>query len=453
MRRRRRRHGRRSGAAATDDSGNIETPGAGVTVTVGAGPARARARSGRRTATPGGDRPGHRRGRARREVPRRDQTASSPASASTRRATNTGTHVGTPVDRRPARCWPRSPSPARRASGWQQVTFATPVAVTANTTYVASYFAPVGHYAAATAYFATAADDRGPLPALAERRRRRQRRLPRTAAPRRSRTSTYNSENYWVDVVFTRTPRRHHHADGHRPDARRRAPPASPSGTDADGDVQRAGAAGSTIGFTLRDPANDLVAGTRRLRRGDAHRHASPRRRALAPSTTYTATLSGADGHRRQRDGPGDLVVHHRGRGHHQADGHRRTPAAGATGVPVGATRRPPSFSEAGAAGDHQAFELRDPSDSPGPGDDRLQRGTRTATLTPNGGAGGLDDLHRDAQRRDGRRRQRDGPGDLVVHHRGPGHHQADGHEPDPGAGRDRRARWARRRRRCSASR
>jgi hypothetical protein len=30
------------------------------------------------------------------------------------------------------------------ASGWQQVNFATPVAISANTTYVASYFAPVG---------------------------------------------------------------------------------------------------------------------------------------------------------------------------------------------------------------------------------------------------------------------------------------------------------------------
>ena len=30
------------------------------------------------------------------------------------------------------------------ATGWQQATFPGPVAVTANTTYVASYFAPLG---------------------------------------------------------------------------------------------------------------------------------------------------------------------------------------------------------------------------------------------------------------------------------------------------------------------
>ena len=34
------------------------------------------------------------------------------------------------------------------ASGWQQVTFSSPVIVNPNTTYVASYFAPAGHYSA-----------------------------------------------------------------------------------------------------------------------------------------------------------------------------------------------------------------------------------------------------------------------------------------------------------------
>ena len=32
------------------------------------------------------------------------------------------------------------------ASGWQQVSFATPVAVTANTVYIASYHTNIGHY-------------------------------------------------------------------------------------------------------------------------------------------------------------------------------------------------------------------------------------------------------------------------------------------------------------------
>ena len=61
-------------------------------------------------------------------------------------AGNTGTHVGN--------LWSASGTllatatfSAESASGWQQVSFSSPVAITANTTYVASYFAPNGHYA------------------------------------------------------------------------------------------------------------------------------------------------------------------------------------------------------------------------------------------------------------------------------------------------------------------
>ncbi len=52
-------------------------------------------------------------------------------------------------------------------SGWQQVTFATPVAIQANTVYVASYFAPNGHYSGDLNYFATQGVDTPPLHALA----------------------------------------------------------------------------------------------------------------------------------------------------------------------------------------------------------------------------------------------------------------------------------------------
>ena len=56
---------------------------------------------------------------------------------------NTGTHVGN--------LWTAGGTPlatatftAETATGWQQVTFATPVAVAANTTYVASYHTTSG---------------------------------------------------------------------------------------------------------------------------------------------------------------------------------------------------------------------------------------------------------------------------------------------------------------------
>lgn len=40
-------------------------------------------------------------------------------------------------------------------SGWQQVNFQTPVAITAGTTYVASYYTTTGHYALTRPYFAS----------------------------------------------------------------------------------------------------------------------------------------------------------------------------------------------------------------------------------------------------------------------------------------------------------
>ncbi len=60
------------------------------------------------------------------------------------------------------------------ATGWQQATFSAPLPVTANATYVASYYAPVGRYAVNQDYFTSAATTRGPLTALRERHRRPQ---------------------------------------------------------------------------------------------------------------------------------------------------------------------------------------------------------------------------------------------------------------------------------------
>ena len=48
-----------------------------------------------------------------------------------------------------------APVTGESGSGWQQVNFTTPVAITANTVYVASYHINTGHYSVNTNYFAT----------------------------------------------------------------------------------------------------------------------------------------------------------------------------------------------------------------------------------------------------------------------------------------------------------
>ena len=66
---------------------------------------------------------------------------------------NTGHAHRQPVDRRAASCSAQRDVHGETASGWQQVNFAQPVPINPNTTYVASYFAPKGHYAQDEGYF------------------------------------------------------------------------------------------------------------------------------------------------------------------------------------------------------------------------------------------------------------------------------------------------------------
>jgi uncharacterized membrane protein YfhO len=87
------------------------------------------------------------------------------------------------------------------ASGWQQVTFGTPVAISANTVYVVSYHAPNGGYAVDTSYFANAGYDAAPLHALKDGASGGNG-LYLYGATSGLPTNTYASSNYWVDIVF-----------------------------------------------------------------------------------------------------------------------------------------------------------------------------------------------------------------------------------------------------------
>jgi hypothetical protein len=117
---------------------------------------------------------------------------------------NTGTHVGNLWDRA-GNLLASATFTAESASGWQQVSFPNPVAVMANTVYVASYHATAGHYSADGYYFASSGVDNAPLHAPANG----------SGSPNGPYaygsasvfpTNTYNSANYWVDVVFSASP-------------------------------------------------------------------------------------------------------------------------------------------------------------------------------------------------------------------------------------------------------
>jgi hypothetical protein len=116
-------------------------------------------------------------------------------------STNTGTHV--------ANLWTSTGTllatatfSGETASGWQQVNFTTPVAVTAGTTYVVSYHTNTGHYSSDQNYF-TSSVDRAPLHAPASGGPSGGNGLYMYGGSSAFPTNTYNASNYYVDVVFT----------------------------------------------------------------------------------------------------------------------------------------------------------------------------------------------------------------------------------------------------------
>jgi hypothetical protein len=110
---------------------------------------------------------------------------------------NTGTHV--------ASLWTAAGALLARATftnettGWQQVNFSTPVSITANTLYVASYYAPNGGYSRNLNFFTTDYVNQ-PLTAPAGSNG-----VYKYAAAPTFPTSSFQASNYWVDVVFNDT--------------------------------------------------------------------------------------------------------------------------------------------------------------------------------------------------------------------------------------------------------
>ena len=106
---------------------------------------------------------------------------------------NTGTHVGNLWSSSGARL-ATATFTGETASGWQSVTFPTPVNVSAGSTYTASYHAPNGRYSATMGFFDDGDVVEGPLTAIGS--------VYRYGVTTGQPTSTYGGANYWVDVNF-----------------------------------------------------------------------------------------------------------------------------------------------------------------------------------------------------------------------------------------------------------
>jgi hypothetical protein len=115
-------------------------------------------------------------------------------------SSNTGTHIGN--------LWTTAGAllatvtfTSETNSGWQQVNFAMPVAISANTTYVVSYHTNVGFYSADGSYFTSVGVDNPPLHALSSGSSGGNGVYIYSAASAFP-NLTFSAENYWVDVVF-----------------------------------------------------------------------------------------------------------------------------------------------------------------------------------------------------------------------------------------------------------
>jgi Domain of unknown function (DUF4082)/Bacterial Ig-like domain/Bacterial Ig domain len=297
---------------AVDDSGNLENPSAGVTVTVGSGgggggcPCTLWASSATPAVVADPD-------TAAVEVGikfRADVDGVITGIRFYKASTNTGTHIGN--------LWTSGGQLLRSvtftgetASGWQQATFATPVAITANTTYVASYHTSGGHYSIDENYFATAGVDRGPLHALAS---------PgsggngvyRYGAAGTFPADTFNATNYWVDIVFS--PGSGGPPAGTPPTVTAVSPPEGTPGVSATTSVTATfsepmdASTITTSTFELRGPSNVLVAAAVSYNAATQVATLTPTS-ALTASTTYVATVRGGTTDPRAKDAGGTALA------------------------------------------------------------------------------------------------------------------------------------------------
>ena len=169
------------------------------------------------------------------------------------------------------------------ASGWQELDFSSPVAITAGTTYVVSYHTNTGHYAATTNGLSSAVTN-GPLTALASGG------VYAYGSANAFPSNTFNASNYWVDVVYYAIGGSHA-AGGDDRHADRGVDGQSGLGR-AHGDVLPACRA--QHGVVHREGlGRETVAGSVSFNSGNTVATFTPTN-SLAASTTYTATVSGA---------------------------------------------------------------------------------------------------------------------------------------------------------------
>jgi hypothetical protein len=205
-------------------------------------------------------------------------------------STNTGTHVGS-LWTANGQLLAQATFSGESASGWQQVNFSTPVAITAGTHYVASYHTNVGHYSADTYYFINGGFDNPPLHAL-KNGIDGSNGVYAYGTSSMFPTNSFQSSNYWVDAVFTPNGGGVG-GDTTAPTLTSRSPASGVTGVSVGTTVSATFSESvSNITFILKS-GSTTVPSTFSYNNGNLTAVLTPSTQ-LSPSTTYTATVSGA---------------------------------------------------------------------------------------------------------------------------------------------------------------
>ena len=176
------------------------------------------------------------------------------------------------------------------ASGWQTLMFANPVQISANTTYVVSYYDPEGHYSVDEEYFASQVNTPPLIGVKANYMAAGGGNGVFNPGGPGFPTRMNDSWSYSVDVIFdTAQPPSHPTVNSVTPPAGSSSDPVStdPTATFSEAVVP------STVAFTLTDPIGNTVPDTTSFNGADTVATFTPTS-SLAPGTTYTAAISGA---------------------------------------------------------------------------------------------------------------------------------------------------------------
>jgi methionine-rich copper-binding protein CopC len=176
------------------------------------------------------------------------------------------------------------------ASGWQTLIFANPVQISANTTYVVSYYDPEGHYSVDEEYFAQQVNTPPLIGVKANYLTAGGGNGVFNPGGPGFPTQMNDSWSYSVDVIFDTTqPPSYPTVDSATPYAGSSSNPASTDPTAMFSEP----VVPSTVSVTLTDPNGNTVSGTTSFNSTDTVATFTPAN-SLAPSTTYTVTISGA---------------------------------------------------------------------------------------------------------------------------------------------------------------